>query len=158
MTTSHEGHELVRRYVERIWVEGDIDALPELLAPTYRRHLSPRDEPLTLDGQRQRLAGIRAAFPDATLTVESVIAEGDLVAFRSILRGTHRGPFLGLPPTGRRFEVSIVDVLRVAHGMVVEHWGGPDMLDLVRQLGATLTPAVSDSVVAAAPPPVELDL
>lgn len=145
MTTTEPAHELVRRYVERIWGKGDLEALPDFLAASYRRYLSPRDEPLDVDGQRRRLAGIRAAFPDAGLQIQAIVAEGDLVTFRSLMSGTHLGTFLGLPATGRRFEVSIIDVLRVSDGLVVEHWGGPDLLDLVRQLGATVVPGETAS-------------
>jgi predicted ester cyclase len=52
------------------------------------------------------------------------------------MTGTHEGPFRGLEPTGRRFKVTLVDIVRVRDGRFLEHWGGPDMLDLLTQLGA----------------------
>jgi predicted ester cyclase len=87
----------------------------------------------------QRLATMRSAFPDAALTVEDVVAAGDRVAFRSTLRGTHRGEFMGIPPTGRQFTIGLVDIIRIEDGKFVEQWGGPDMLGLLQQLGATVS-------------------
>lgn len=134
-----ENKTLLRHYVAKVWHEGNIAALDDFLSPDYRRHVSPTASPLTLDGQKQRLAGFRAAFPDIELTLEDVLAEGDRVAFRSTLRGTHQGVFQGIAPTGARVTVALLDVVRIEDGRIAEQWGGPDMLDLLRQLGATGT-------------------
>jgi predicted ester cyclase len=135
-----EARRLVLSYLDRVWGERDLAALDELLDPEYRRHVSPILEPLTIEGQRGRLAAMQAAFPDVTLEVGDVAVEGDLVAFRSVMRGSHRAAFRGLPPTGRQFTVHLVDMVRVRGGRLVEHWGGPDLLDLLTQLGATVEP------------------
>ena len=66
-------------------------------------------------------------------------AEGDRIAFRSTMRGTHRGEFLGIPPTGIQVTVGLLDVIRIENGKFVEQWGGPDLLDLVQQLGAEIS-------------------
>lgn len=73
------------------------------------------------------------------LTVEEVTAENDRVAFRSVIRGTHLGEFAGISPTGKQVVVGLLDVIRIENGRVVEQWGGPDLFDLFRQLGATFT-------------------
>ena len=130
---------LVRRYIEEVWDKKNSSALDKFLAPHYQRHLSPITTPLNLDGQKQRLAGIRVAFPDVQLTLEDIFAEEDRVAFRSTIRGTHQGVFQGIEPTNRQVTVSLLDVVRVENGMVVDHWGGPDFLDWLRQLGATIS-------------------
>jgi steroid delta-isomerase-like uncharacterized protein len=131
---------LVLEYLDRVWGQRDLDALDELLASDYRRHVSPILEPLGVDGQRSRLATMQAAFPDAAIELGEVVAAGDVVAFQSIMRGTHRAAIRGLPPTGRAFSVHLVDLVRVRDGKLIEHWGGPDMLDLLTQLGATVEP------------------
>jgi hypothetical protein len=82
------------------------------------------------------LAGLRAAFPDITITLEEIFAEGDRVAFRSTIRGTHLNTFQGIAPTGRSVTVSLLDIVRVEDYKIVEHWGGPDFLDWLQQLGA----------------------
>jgi predicted ester cyclase len=132
--------QLLNTYLDRVWGQHDLAALGELLDPAYRRHVSALLEPLTGEGQRARLGAMQEAFPDASIELGQVVAEGDLIAFQSVMRGTHRGPFRGLPPTGRAFVVHLVDLVRIRDGRLVEHWGGPDMLDLLTQLGATVEP------------------
>jgi steroid delta-isomerase-like uncharacterized protein len=140
MMTARENKALLRRYIEEVWHKSNTAALDDFLAPNYRRHVSATTPPLTLDGQKQRLAGFRTAFPDIELTLEDVLAEDDRVAFRSTIRGTHEAEFQGIAPTGSRVTVALLDVVRIEDGRIVEQWGGPDMLDLLRQLGATVSP------------------
>ena len=137
--STEDNKSLVRRYLDEVWQKGNVMAADEFLAPNYRRYLSPTAAPLDVAGQKQRLAGFRAAFPDIQITLEDIFAEGDRVAFRSTMRGTHQGAFLGLAPTGRAVTVSLVDVMRVENGRLVEHWGGPDLLNLAQQLGAVVS-------------------
>jgi steroid delta-isomerase-like uncharacterized protein len=127
---------IVRRYLQEVWQKRNVEATEQFLAPDYRRHLSPTADPLTLEGQKQRLAGFHAAFPDIELILEDIFAEGDRVAFRSTIRGTHQGAFQGIAATGRSITVTLVDIVRVEGGKLAEHWGGPDLLDLLKQLGA----------------------
>lgn len=68
-----------------------------------------------------------------------MVAEGNQVAFRSTIRGTHRGSFLGIALTGKSITVSLIDIVHVEEGKLVEHWGGPDLLDLLQQLGAAVS-------------------
>ena len=125
---------LVRRYVDAVWHDGA--PVAPFFAPGYRRHLSPALPPLTGAEQQARVAAFRLAFPDLRFTVDDLVAEGDRVVFRATMRGTHLGPFRGVPPTGRRIEGAVLDVVRVEGGRFAEHWGGPDLWDLLRQLGA----------------------
>lgn len=129
--------QLLYRYVAEVWDNGNLEALREFLTPDYRRHVSPTLPPLDLEAQVKRLAGFRRAFPDITLTVEEVIAEGDRIAFRSTVNGTHHGELAGLAPTGTHITVGLVDIIRVEEGRFAEQWGGPNMADMFRQLGAT---------------------
>ena len=128
---------LVRSYIEEVWGRGNLDAVDLYFGANYRRHLSPTLEPLSLDGQKQRLAGFRAAFPDVKITIEDVFSEDSYVIFRSTMHGTHRGVFQGIQPTGKTITVTLIDIIRVEKGKFVEHWGGPDLYDLLKQLGAS---------------------
>ena len=130
--------QFIERYIREVWHHHDLDALARFLAPDYRRHLSPTAPPLDRADQIERLEGMRTAFRDVNFTLEDVLVDGDRVAFRSTLRGTHTGEFLGLAATGRSFTVGLVDIVRIRNGQIVDHWGGPDLYDLVRQLGANL--------------------
>ena len=78
--------------------------------------------------------GLRAAFPDLTVTIEDLAAEGDLVAVRGTWRGTHQGSFRGVPPIGRRIEVCCMALWRISGGQIRESWSLVDLPALMRQL------------------------
>ena len=139
MATSSQLKELLNRYVDEVWTKRNIAALDQFLATTYQRHLGRGVDPLTRDGQKKLLTDFRAAFPDAELALEEVVVERDLIVFRSRMRGTHQGVFRGIPATGKKVDVQLLDMIRVENGMFVEQWGGPDLLDLLQQLGASVT-------------------
>lgn len=136
-----ENTDLLERYIREVWGEGKPDAVDRFASEAFRRHGSPGSAPLDRAAQIERLKAFREAFPDITIEVEDVVSAGDRIAFRSVMRGTHRGEFVGIPPTGRQVTVGLVDIIRVENGRFAEQWGGPDMLDLVRQLGATVRPS-----------------
>ena len=128
---------LVRRYIDEVW-NGRQPAAP-FFAPGYRRYLAAMAPPLTGAQQQQRISDFQAAFPDLHFTVEDLVAEGDRVVFRAILRGTHQGLFRDIAPTGRPIAVAVLDIVRVEDGAFAEQWGGPDLFDLLLQLGAVVS-------------------
>jgi steroid delta-isomerase-like uncharacterized protein len=133
--TTETNKALIRRMVEEIQNGGNLELLDELLAPTFVKHtpapgLSPDQE-----GIKQLLSMFRAAFPDGSMSIEDMVAEGDMVVTRKTYRGTHQGQFLGLPPTGRRVSVGLIDMMRLVDGKVVEHWNVGDDLGMLQQLG-----------------------
>ena len=83
---------------------------------------------------------MRGAFPDYRFDVEDVIAEGDRVAARVRVSGTHRGEMMGLPPTGKRAATSGVEVFRFEEGKMAEHWAAFDVLGMMRQIGMVPVP------------------
>ncbi len=127
---------LVRKYIE-LWDTGNLALADEVLAPDFVDHLHPELAPGP-ESVKQEVAIFRAAFPDANITVEQVIGEGDTVAFRFVLRGTHAGSFAGLPPTGKEVVMTGMDFVRIADGKVVELWSSQDTLSFLLQLGATI--------------------
>ena len=79
---------------------------------------------------------MRAAFPDAVLSVEELIAEGDKVAVRADFTGTHRGEFMGLPASGNRVTATGISFYTVVDSKITEHWEQFDAMGLMEQLGA----------------------
>lgn len=142
--TEADNKRLLEAYLREVWSGHDPRAVARFAHPSYRRHMSATAPPLDLARQIERLIGLLAAFPDVTVTLQDAVAEGDRVAFRSVLQGTHLGDFLGIPPTGRQVTVTLVDVLRVEDGRIAEQWGGPDLYDLLRQLGAVIVAGPED--------------
>jgi steroid delta-isomerase-like uncharacterized protein len=85
---------------------------------------------------KEVLRRLHRAFPDLHVTVEDAIAEGDRVVGRNTVTGTHRGEYMGLPPTGRTVLYDEIFIFRVTDGRIVETWGVVDVLSQMRQLGA----------------------
>jgi len=79
---------------------------------------------------------MRSGFPDIQWTLEEMIAEGDKVAARFTMRGTHQGTFFGVPPTGNKIQVQAINFNRLSDGQFVEEYGQPDLLALLQQIGA----------------------
>lgn len=114
---------------------GNLDAADRLIAADVIEHEEFPGTAPGLEGVKQIIAMFRAAFPDLHFTVEDMIAEGDKVVSRVTMRGTHRGEFLGIPPTGKSITVSTIDIARFAGGKVAEHWAVTDNLTMMQQLG-----------------------
>jgi steroid delta-isomerase-like uncharacterized protein len=109
----------------------------ELISPDAIFHVPGRPEPLKGPAGYLAVIGMmRGGFPDIQWTLEQTIAEGDEVAARFTMRGTHRGPFFGVPPTGKPIEVQAMNFYRLSGGQFVEERGQPDLLSLLQQIGA----------------------
>jgi steroid delta-isomerase-like uncharacterized protein len=129
---------VVQRFVDAFWNRGDFRAADDLMAADAVIHEPVAGGPADLKGLAQ---AIRSAFPDWHSTVEEMIVEGDRVAERWTGRGTHRGAFQGIAPTGTRVEVPGVVFYRIAGGKIVEFRGSFDRMRLLQQLGAMPAPA-----------------
>jgi predicted ester cyclase len=85
---------------------------------------------------RAAIERVGAGLSDSVFTVHAMVAEGDLVSVRLTSAATQTGPFMGLPPSGRRYEIEELHLFRLREGQVVEHWHQFDQLGMMRQLGA----------------------
>jgi steroid delta-isomerase-like uncharacterized protein len=139
--SSEENKAVVRRAVEA-FNQGDQDAVDELFAANYVDHDPSRAGlPTGPEGVKQAWVAFRAAFPDLQGTIEDMITEGDKVAVRGTISGTHEGDLMGIPPTGRQVRVTLIDVNRIEGGKLVERWGVSDMLGMMQQLGVMEQPS-----------------
>ncbi len=129
-----------RRIVDEAFSQGRLGVLDEVCAPGMKENQSGI-EPANVEGLKRTIQSLRAAFPDLTLSLEDVVASGDRVWARLRCRGTHHGPLMGIPPTGKRFETTAIDICRFERGKLVEHWGVPDRLGMLEQLGLVPHPA-----------------
>ena len=103
-------------------------------APEYTVHLSGAPRPLDNTAWAAFMDAFIAAFPDAWIIVNGAVSEGDLVASRWTLTGTHRGEFQGVPATGRPISMEGVDFSRVEDGKIVEHWAQFDVVGVIQQI------------------------
>jgi len=133
---SEQNKALARRVVEEVWNRGDVSVVDETFAADYTEHNPRPGQDVGLEGYKAGVAMMRSAFPDLRLDLHDVIAEGDRVALRYTLRGTHEGELMGLPASGSSVESDGMVFARVQDGRVVERWGVQDMLTLLQQIGA----------------------
>ena len=138
-TTSEENKRLARRFPEEVATEGNIDVIDEISAEDVIDH-SPLGEARGHEELKEQVEYLRTAFGDFSATVEDIVAEGDTVAMRVTLRGTHEGEFMGVEPTGEEAEVGNMVFTRIEDGKIVERWVQPDTLGLMQQLGAVDSP------------------
>ena len=138
--SEEENNAVIRRWIEA-YNERDWQAEAEVLAPGFVAHVSAAPGPLEgLEAWRQFSGPFAEAFPDLRLTVEDIAAEGETVAARVAFRGTHRGEFQGIPPSGKEVSFSSMEFNRVVGGKVEEHWVELDLFGLMQQLGAIPEP------------------
>jgi predicted ester cyclase len=144
---SEANKELVRRHFEELFNRKDLAVADELMAEDYLEHaVAPfgQAEPGRVNGPaaaRQTTGWLLAQFPDLHMTVEAIVAEGDLVAARVFTEGTNLGPLNGVvPPTGKRFAARQSHWFRVADGKLAEHWATREDLVAMLQLGVVQAP------------------
>ncbi len=137
MTTTEK--ELVRRCWEECFA-GNLAIADDLVAADFRWH-GPGQEVTSREGIKQLIAAFRAGQPDIAWRAEDQLAEGDKVATRLTVRGTHTGTLLGIPPTQQPVTITGIVISRIADGQIAEEWESFDQLGLLQQLGVAPTPA-----------------
>jgi steroid delta-isomerase-like uncharacterized protein len=131
---------LVRRITEQGLNQGDLSFVDDVFSEDYQAHTRELDLPRGSAGFRAAVSFWRGAFPDFHTTIEYMMGEGEYVANRFHTTGTHQNGFNGIPATGKRFDVSGVDMHRVVNGKVVESWISDDMPRILMEIGV-LAPA-----------------
>jgi steroid delta-isomerase-like uncharacterized protein len=135
---SEENKALVRRWFVEVWNKGRADAIAELLSDDAVVHGLVEDASQPLRGPAGFLpfhAQFREAFPEIEVVVENQLAEGDLVATRCSVRGTHAGDSLGFAATHLPVEFTGVAITRIKDGKIVEAWNNFDFMKMYKQLG-----------------------
>jgi steroid delta-isomerase-like uncharacterized protein len=143
---SEQAKATVRRGFEEVWNQGREAAIDELFSAVAVAH-GLGDSELDVHGPAEFkpfVANIRGSIPDTHIRVEDILSEGDRVAVRVTLEGTHTGQGLGVPPTGRRVSIQGIMIVRIVYGQIVEGWNSYDQLGLLRQIGALPGPGLSD--------------
>lgn len=128
---------LVRRFVTEYQTGDDQQVLRDTISPRLVNHTPMSKDP---PGGVEEVKGIfdmfHAAFDDFTAEIVDQVAEGDRVMTYKTFSGTHTGEFMGIPPTGKYVRFDVMDLIRIADGQFVEHWGVVDQAGLMAQLGA----------------------
>ena len=111
----------------------DMTALFKLYDPKYIEHT--RNGDYSIEQLKKTTSIFFAAFPDSHFIVENMVAEKDKVAYQATIKGTHKGLFRGIAPTGKKIEMINTSIKRIINGKLVESWGTMDTLSMMQQLG-----------------------
>jgi predicted ester cyclase len=127
---------VVARFNKEVIEQGREATFHELVAPDFVNRTAPPGAPPGPEGMLLTFNRImRPAFPDLSVEIHDQVAEGDKVTTRKTIRGTHRGELFGIPPTGKQIQIEVIDIVRLANGRYVEHWGVntlPSVLAMLR--------------------------
>jgi len=139
--SAEQNKALVRQLVEEVINQGNICVIDELIIPDFVEHEElPPGIPPGREGPKVLFTMLRSGFPDIKATIEHLIAEGDQVVLHMTWTGTHKGEFMGIPPTGKSISINVIDILVIAEGRFVEHWGVMDSMAMMQQLGVAPAP------------------
>lgn len=131
-----ENKTVAQRFYDELITQNKLDLVDEIIAADFVEHEAFPGVSEGREGVRQFFTMMHGAFEGFRFDVEDIIAEGDKVAARITMKGTHSGEFMDIAGTGAEIEVHTIDILRFQNGKVTEHWGVTDGLTLMDQLGA----------------------
>jgi len=140
--SAKENRVLVRRFLET-WNKGKaaaISIMEEIYAPDFVAHSGTGEDVRGINAVKQSVNEEFKAFPDLHYVLDDMVVEGDKVAARYTMTGTHKGEFMGIPATNRKVTVRAMSIDRIVGGKFVEEWGMFDTLSLMHQLGIVPTP------------------
>jgi steroid delta-isomerase-like uncharacterized protein len=131
---------IIARMIEQVWNEGRTDLVAEFFTEDYVQHIAGQPTQAGYELVQQGAASSRAAYPDFRLSIDDQVAEGDSVAARWTMTGTHQGEFYGIPATGKQVSQSGTTFYRLENGRIAEIWFLGDMMGLMQQLGVIPAP------------------
>ncbi|MHA1924574.1 MAG: ester cyclase [Candidatus Thorarchaeota archaeon] len=128
-----ENKTLVRGFFEKANSEERTPV--ELCASGFTAHIGGYPA-MDLQAFQQYQETYFASFSDTSMNIEDMVAEGDRVAFRGVVRTTHSAEFMGIPASGKQIEVPVFGIAQIAEGKIAEWWNSPDRLSWMQQIGA----------------------
>jgi steroid delta-isomerase-like uncharacterized protein len=131
-----ENKAYVRRFYEEYYNKGRLEAIDDMLSPSYVHHTSevPEGE-MNYEEYREHILLLSRAFPHMKVVIEDQIAERDKVTTRLTMYGTQEGDMPGMPAKGKDIKVAVITIFKVQDGRIVEGWEAYDSLDMAIQLG-----------------------
>lgn len=126
--------DLFRILIEDGFSKGDVTVFDKYTSPHFTEHQHGM-KPQNVEGTKNAIRYLHKAFEDFSLTIEDIVSKEDRVWGRMTGRGTQTGQFGPMPPTGKKIEITVIDIMRFKDGKLIEHWGVPDRLAAMEQLG-----------------------
>ncbi len=134
MNTIKENKEIVLRFNKEFLEGGSTEILKEIVADTFINHTVPANFPKDVSGLIQFISAIHKGFPDLHIDIHEQVGEGDLVATRKTIHGTHLGEIMGKAPTGKKVTMNVMDFVRIKDGKYIDHWGRNDIMQVIERL------------------------
>src|SRR5258708_3849623 len=137
----NDNRQIVQRFLDECWSRGNLDTVSELITDNCRYH-DPVFPSLTSGAEniKNHIQTCRGGFPDLMFTIDDTIAERDEVVIHWTGTGTHRGQFLGMPPTNKTASVTGTSINRIEDSKIAEMWSNWNLMSLMEQLGIAMAP------------------
>jgi steroid delta-isomerase-like uncharacterized protein len=130
-----QDNKAIRRRYHDAWNAGDTDALDGIMTPDVINHSPLPGQPQGVEGFKAAIQMMRTGVPDLSITIDSAVAEGELVSTRWTGTGTQTGALMGIPATGKPVTVVGIDICRISGDRIVEYWQELDTFSMLQQLG-----------------------
>jgi len=124
---------LFLKLIEEGFNRGNLSVVDETVSRDAKEHQRGNED--GSEGTKEVISTLRGWFPDFSMWAEDIVTAGDKVWALFRATGTNLGPVMGRPPTGKRMNINVIDVVRFKDGKIVEHWGVPDQFGMMLQLG-----------------------
>ena len=134
--SAKQNKEILHKAVDE-YNKGNTEALYKIHADNHVYHASGGLEITNKQAFIELDKLVRITFPDQQVFIEDLIAEGEMVAWREIFRATFKGAYQGIPPTGKKVELTAICIQRFDRGKIIESWVARDILDMLQQMGIT---------------------
>lgn len=135
MTTAEQNKATVQRFNKEFIENANINAFNEIIAPVFVNQTAPPGMPKGPDGVMYFFNHfLRPAFPDMQVEIQRQVAENDMVTTHKVFHVTHKGDFMGIPATGKKINIEVMDIIRLENGKFVEHWNVVDWQQVISQL------------------------
>lgn len=134
MDSTEKNKEVVKRFNKEVIEQGVLETFQEIMDKDFVNRTAPPNS-TNADGMWNTFNTIlRPAFPDLTVEIHDQIAEGDKVTTRKSIVGTHKGILMGIPPTGKKIKIDVIDIVRLKDGKYLEHWGINTLQSVIQEL------------------------
>lgn len=141
MATEEDPKEFARRWNAEVFERQNFDAIDDFVAEDFVGHDPTLPEPMRgSEDVREMVEMVLTAFPDVQVELEEAVVEGDRIALRNSITGTHDGEYMGIQPTGEEIDVTVMAIQRIDNGQYVEEFQLVDRLSMLQQLGVVEPP------------------
>jgi len=128
--------ELVSQYIQKILNTGNMDKIEDFISQDYTEVYKKQRYLVGIDGARKHILGVRETYPDLHLSIEQQFIDGDWVITSYTMTGTHKGVWMNIKPTGKKIEVTGLNLDKIVNGKIVEHGGAANLFEALLDIGA----------------------